>query len=198
MATAIEYGLIAALIAVGSIVALEQCSQEQKIPANIAMSSPAPKTEVSAKLTDEPYQLAWYEMQEKPKSLNGVLIAERTGRNEVSSYWKGHFADPKTCAVLKSAKLTCDYNTRMTLSTFLTVNGKGLFPASGGTNPYYSAADRAQELEIHADHGWPMPIDEAFIGHPPQNQMLAAAVRRNLRLFQDGDLTAEEVRTRWR
>ena len=70
---------------------------------------------------------------------------------------------------------------------FLTVNGKGLFPAHSGTNPYCT--------EYRADDVFP---DDCFIGHPPQNDMLAAAVLKNMKLFKNGDITAEAVQKNWR
>ena len=112
-------------------------------------------------------------------------------------YWHGHNADAKTCAALKSVGLTCDYNTRSTLTDFLTVNDKGLFPAAGGTNPWYTATDRAEEIKSHAKYGTWVGIDNAFIGQPRQNAMLASAVHRNASLFHHGDLTAADVRAKW-
>lgn len=97
---------------------------------------------------------------------------------------QNHQADAETCVALASVGVACDYNARIAFSMFLTVNGKGLFPYSGRTNPYCGP---------HA----PGEPDDCFIGHGRQNAMLREAVLRNASLFSDGDLTAEEVRSAW-
>ena len=98
------------------------------------------------------------------------------------------------CAALKSVRLPCDYNTRSDLTMFLAFYGKGLFPAAGGTNPYCTVAH-------HADmkaRGLETAPENCFIGRPIQNKMLAEAVRRNAKLFRNGDLTADDVKKRWK
>lgn len=95
--------------------------------------------------------------------------------------------DGEVCKALKGVKLGCDYNTRYTLSMFLTVNGKGLFPAAGNTNPYFTKFEPE-----YMDH------DDGFIGRLVQNKMLADAIRRNTNLFKGGDLSADDVKKRWR
>jgi hypothetical protein len=156
-------------------------------------------------------ELPWYEARpESVKTLKQALAEERTflSYHYVSDvrvkwpngnpYWHGHNADPKTCEALKSVGMSCDYNTRTTLTDFLVVNGKNLFPAEGGTNPHYTAKDRENEVKSAAYDGHPPMINNAYIGAAVQNPMLAKAVLRNAALFHNGDLTAEDVRHRWR
>lgn len=134
----------------------------------------------------------WYEKGYDgpvPTTLLAAIAAKKDFLGASNPYWKPVTAPGlrKVCAALKAVKLTCDYNTRITVSMFLTVNGKGLFPASGGTNPYFT--------ERSADDVFP---DDGFIGHPPQNDMLAAAILKNVKLFKNDDLTAEAVQKFWR
>ena len=136
----------------------------------------------------------WYRVRPiQVTTLRQALAAERTymrERNPQGHQWGlNHVADAETCAALDSVGLACDYNTRITLSQFLTVNGKGLFPPSRRTNPYCDYASDTDERG--------QPID-CFIGHGRQNGILRAAVLRNQSLFHDGDLTAADVRARWR
>lgn len=133
---------------------------------------------------EEPRPQPWYMQADKPETLKAALAADEefVGKDNVGFSMQG---DAKLCATLKKIKLPCDYNTRMTISIFLTVNGKGLFPASGGTNPYVS----------EASDDYP---DDAFIGRPVQNTMLRQALEKNADLFKGGDLTAEMVSQNWR
>jgi hypothetical protein len=129
---------------------------------------------------------AWYVQDEKPETLKAALAADKDflGAGTVGFRMMG---DPRVCSALRSVKLPCDYNSRGVLSMFLTVNGKGLFPASSRTNPYCP--------ELNTDDTFP---DDCYIGRQTQNAMLAAAILKNRKLFRDGDLTAETVRTQWR
>jgi hypothetical protein len=150
-----------------------------------------------AQSSDSSDRKTWYEgySTPKPATLRQAIQADREFLGASNPYWK-EVVSPglkEICAAMHTVRLTCDYNTRVTLSLFLSVNKKGLFPAAGGTNPYYTEHER----EIHKTVlkvEWP---DDGFIGHPPQNQMLAAAVRKNTHLFKDGDLTADAVK-RWK
>jgi len=134
----------------------------------------------------------WYERGLNPKSLKEAIEAEKSFLGASNPFWKGHPANPATCNALKDVGLTCDYNTRVTLSTFLTVNGKGLFPAMGKTNPYVFD-DNGKLWEDRSDRP-----DDVYIGAAVQNPMLAAAVRKNANLFKNGDITADDVQNRWR
>lgn len=129
----------------------------------------------------------WYHVSyEKPapSTLQQALVAERDMVGEKNIGWTMP-GSGDVCTALKSVGLPCNYNTRMTLSLFLTLNGKGLFSAAGGTNPYHKEADKGS-------------IDDGFVGQPKQNAMLAAAIRKNAKLFSKGDLTAEAVRNSWK
>jgi hypothetical protein len=131
-----------------------------------------------------------------PTTLKAAIAAEKELLGADNRFWKPVNAQglQKVCSAFKAVQLSCDYNTRVVVSMFLAVNGKGLFPAAGGTNPYYTAAEREREVKMGTDTS----PDDAFIGHPPQNDMLAAAVLKNAKLFQNGDLTAEAVKNSWR
>jgi hypothetical protein len=85
-------------------------------------------------------------------------------------------ADNPACKPLKEVGITCNYNVRYMLVDFLAVYGKVLFPRP---------AD---------DSGWP---NNYYIGEGYQNTKLLQAIRRNIALFKDGDLTAEEVANNW-
>lgn len=136
----------------------------------------------------------WYELPTniRPTTLKAAIAADKDFLGANHPGWK-HVANApglkNICAALSVVHLTCDYNTRVTVSLFLTVNGKGLFPASGGTNPYCTPADRTIEKRI----GFDLP-DDCFIGHPPQNDMLAAAIWRNIQLFKEGDLMVDTLK----
>jgi|CXWL01.1.fsa_nt_gi hypothetical protein len=199
MATAIEYGLVAALVAVAGVALLERCSDTAG--KGTAASAAVAPVQVPAEperfvleeqgVTPESYYASrggppWYEKAQKPLTLKAALADERRFLGEKNvGYSMG--GDKEVCAVLKKVEVPCDYNSRGTLSMFLTVNGKGLFPASGGTNPYFNKHEPFEE-------GLP---DDYFIGQPVQNRMLREAVVRNADLFKNG-LTAQEVKLSWR
>lgn len=139
----------------------------------------------------------WYDptyTKSRPTTLKAVIAADKDFRGADNPFWKEATGAPglkEVCVALHSVQVACDYNTRSLLSMFLTVNGKGLFPAAGGTNPYFTAVDR-EKGSVLADHP-----DDGFIGQPVQNKMLADAVRRNTRLFKSGDLSVEALKN-WR
>jgi len=85
---------------------------------------------------------------------------------------------PACKALIKAGLATCDYNVRITLVGFLTMYGVDLFPSN----------DTSYESG---------PGSTAYSGTADQNAVLIDAVRRNAKLFADGDLTAEEV-SMWR
>ncbi len=122
----------------------------------------------------------WYQQTTKPTTLKAVLAADqkRLCPNNLGFKMSG---DAQTCEALNDVQLACDYITRGTLSLFLTVNGKGLFPAKGGTNPY------SKEVI-------PGLPDDHYIGQMIQNQMLRAAIKRNSNLFKNGDLTVAALK----
>lgn len=128
----------------------------------------------------------WYMKDPKPATLKAALAESKNflGADNPGYGMKG---DRKMCAVLRTVGLPCDYNTRGTLSLFLTVNGRAIFPVAGGTNPYWT---------VRRDND-PFP-DDAFVGEAKQNAMLADAIKRNRHLFKGGDLTAEAVQNHWR
>ncbi len=130
-------------------------------------------------------QKPWYEQPNKPATLKAALAADRAFLGAGNPGYRMH-GDPKLCAALASVKLACDYNTRTTLTMFLTVNGKDMFPAEGGTNPYYTQHDPKDAYP-----------DDAYIGQPVQNTLLRKAVLRNAGLFKNGNLTAASA-TKWR
>lgn len=132
----------------------------------------------------------WYEKgydKAVPTTFKTAIAVDKAFLGEDNPYWKGHGGGAKVCAALKAVQISCDYNTRSGLSMFLAFNGKALFPAAGGTNPYVK--------EYRADEVFP---DDGFIGQPKQNEMLAQAVIRNAKLFKNGDITAEAVKKQWR
>lgn len=118
---------------------------------------------------------SWYDIDPLPATLKAALVASKEFHGDrVLVSMKSM---PATyCEPFASVKLACDYDTRITLSRFLSVNGKGLFPSQ------------------HKEER----VNDAFIGLPAQNEMLRAAVVRNLKLFKNGDLTAEDVRKNWK
>ena len=127
----------------------------------------------------------WYMKAPKPINLKAALAEEKRFLGEKNVGYNMKLA-PQLCASFEAVGLSCDYNTRGTLSMFLTVYGKSLFPASGGTNPYVRVRD-----------SWPdARPDDVFIGTAQQNKMLSTAVTRNAGLFRNGNLTAEDVK-RW-
>ena len=133
----------------------------------------------------------WYMRDPKPTTLSEALAVEKVFLGNDNSGYRMP-ANAETCSLFKKVGLPCDYNTRCTVSMFLTVNGKGLFPAKGKTNPY-----------VFDDKGevWPSSHnepDDVYIGTATQGKILIDAVRRNAALFKNGDLTAEDVRTKWR
>ena len=170
----------ATLLSLSMICAVVQADEPHK--PNTTWTDPSGKIHVYGADGTEP----WYVQAEKPKTLQAALVAEKgfLGADNVGYRMKG---SRQVCTALRRVKLSCDYNTRITLSMFLTVNGKGLFPASGGTNPYYT--------KYGPSDSYP---DDGFVGQSIQNNMLATAVRRNVKLFHNGDLTAEAVRNSWK
>jgi len=139
----------------------------------------------------------WYDAlyaKPRPTTFRAALAAEKEFLAG-NPYWKEVNAPGlvKVCKALHDVQVACDYNTRGTITMFLAFYGKSLFPAAGGTNPYFTAADRERELA----RGDADP-DNVFIGHPPQNDMLAAAVRKNAALFKNGDISAETVKKFWK
>lgn len=131
----------------------------------------------------------WYEWPAniRPTTLKAAIMAEKDFLGTDHPDWKPIANAPglkNVCAALNAVHLTCDYNTRGTISMFLTVNGKGLFPASGGTNPYH-----AKYYAMYPD----LP-DDGFIGTAEQNKMLCNAVLRNAKLFKDGDLRIDDLK----
>lgn len=133
----------------------------------------------------------WYEKKPLPQDLKAALALDRefVGPDNIGFTMKG---DINTCKAFASVKLPCDYNTRSTFSKFLAVNGKGVLPASGKTNPYVN------DLIETGSPEYPRETDDVFIGRPEQNAILAAAVRKNQSLFKGGNLTAADVKARWR
>lgn len=128
----------------------------------------------------------WYQQETMPQDLRSALADDLRFLGEDNVGYRMH-AGGELCEALTLVEVSCDYNSRMTLSIFLAVNGKGMFPASGGTNPYVDAS-RAEE------EGRPSDV---YIGRPIQNRMLQEAILRNQHLFRDGNLTAEDVQTSW-
>ncbi|HEY0010813.1 MAG TPA: hypothetical protein VGB97_02765 [Candidatus Paceibacterota bacterium] len=127
----------------------------------------------------------WYDQEKLPTDFNGVMADERRFHGAGDKSFR-HMADAQTCAAMRSVGLSCDYITRSALAMFLAMNGKDPVPPSGKTNPYC------------ADNPTDTPPHNCFIGRPAQNKLLREGVRRNARLFRDGNLTAEDVRTKWR
>lgn len=129
---------------------------------------------------------AWYKSDEMPLSIKAALAADKEflGANNPGYSMK---ANARLCAPLRTVAYPCDYNSRATLSMFLTVHGKGLFPAAAGTSPRYAVYDPGS--------GFP---DDSYDGTKEQNEMLRRAVLRNAVLFKNGDLSAQDVKQHWR
>ena len=128
----------------------------------------------------------WYEKDPKPATLRAAFAEDMRFLGADNPGYR-MVAGGALCEALRKVKLPCDYNARSSLSMFLAVNGKGLFPAAGGTNPYHNPPKA----------GDPRP-DDGYIGRSVQNKMMLEALRRNAHLFKNGDLTASAVKTRWR
>ncbi len=127
----------------------------------------------------------WYlDHPHQVTTLQQAIADERAYMRSANPSGGHRQADAETCAALASVGVACDYSARIAFSMFLTVNGKGLFPYSGRTNPYCGPHTSGEP-------------DDCFIGHGRQNAMLREAVLRNASLFSDGELTAEEVRSAW-
>ncbi len=122
----------------------------------------------------------WYQKDQKPTTLKSVFAEDANFLGDTNPGYL-MMGSAKLCATLWNVKVPCDYNSRFGLSMFLTVNGKGLFPASSGTNPHYTEAI-------------PGRPDDGFIGTAKQNAMLRAAVAKNALLFKDGDLTVDALK----
>ena len=112
----------------------------------------------------------WYIKDHKPTTLKRALEEEKKFLGEKNIGYRMKLPS-SLCSLYEEVGLACDYNTRRTLSMFLTIYGNGLFPTLGKTNPY--------------------------IGTAKQNEMLLFSVRRNARLFKNGDLAAEDIK-HWR
>lgn len=141
-------------------------------------------------LAQDQSENAWYHRdyaKPRPTTLKAALASTRRFLGYGNVGWKMQ-GDANVCAALKEVGVACDYNTRGDLTMFLAVNGKALFPWQGKTNPWVTD-DTLIKL------GFP---DDVFVGRPAQNKEIAAAVRRNAKLFKNGDLTADDVKTKWR
>ncbi len=108
----------------------------------------------------------WYEKPVKPTTLKAAF-AEDLKFLGPANYGYRMPGSSKLCEILTSVRIACDYNHRVALSQFLTVWGKPLFPAEGGTNPYFP-----QPVASDLVDGYP---DDYYIGTARQNAMLAAA-----------------------
>jgi hypothetical protein len=80
--------------------------------------------------------------------------------------------------LIKAGLSDCNYNMRLVLVGFLAMYGVHLFPLSDN--------DKNDA-----------PGDTSYSGKGNENAVLIATVRKNVGLFSDGDLTAEEVQL-WR
>ncbi len=111
-----------------------------------------------------------------PSSLKSALKEDIRflGADNVGFRMKGN---SEVCVVMSSVKLPCDYNTRGTLSRFLTVNDKGLFTKDGKRDK---------------------DVVDYYSGGGDQNKILLAAIKRNIKLFKDGDISAEVVKKSWK
>jgi hypothetical protein len=119
----------------------------------------------------------WFAGGSTPSTFKAALAAQRELTGLSDRGWQVPHRVQGICAAMRSVELSCDFNTRVTLSRFLAINGKGLFPANGGDR-------RCTE-------------QDCFVGHPTQNGRLSDAVQRNAKLFEGGDLTAEAVQQEW-
>jgi len=178
-----------------------QVTDPTKVPAPIQTQKPEVGSgEWQLAVTADLRAKVWYDKgytKPTPTTLKTAIAAEKELLGADNPHWKPAIGAPglrEICSVLKAVQLTCDYNTRIVVSHFLALYGKGLFPAAGGTNPYYTGADRAKEVKDGTDTS----PDDAFVGQPVQNKMLADAVRKNRHLFKGGDLTAEAVKKSWK
>jgi len=146
----------------------------------VVASSPA-SAQVLKPAGDNP----WYMNGERPATLSEALSKEKEYLGEDNPGYTV-LAGVSICDAFVEVGLSCDYNTRLTLSNFLTACEKGLFPATARTNPFCSPND-----------SYVKQFDDCYIGTAQQNLMLLDAIRRNAGLFKNGDLTAEDVRAKW-
>lgn len=146
----------------------------------------------STSLADDQDQKVWYEKGFEgtvPTTLKVAIEADRAYLGVYSTFWKPVYGPgtKKVCNALKAVGVTYDYNTRYAITTFLAFYGKSVFPASGGTNSCCTEADPNSKMP-----------DNVFSGTLHQNNLLAASIKRNAALFKEGDLTADDVKNRWR
>jgi hypothetical protein len=123
--------------------------------------------------------LGWYVIgYGPPQRFERAIDYEKVLLGTLDTGWIEYDPDLEICMALKSASVDrCSRNVLKTLSMFLAINGKGIFPPTKDTNPY-----------------------DGFVGgpkHPEQVALLAQAIRVNRSRFFYGDLYAESVSKNW-
>ncbi len=108
--------------------------------------------------------------------------SSRIGNNPGSS---------KICSTMRRVGLGCSYNERIMLSEYLAANGKNLFPCGDGSNPYFATTKDCDSFRPEE-----LMSDSFYIGQPGQSVTLEQSIRKNAKLFKNGDLTPEAA-ARW-
>lgn len=127
---------------------------------------------------DVDWQIPPMDCREEPAE--SLMQALQYGREfwadgRVEDYNGAH--NPACDLLVRAGLRHCNYHIRGLLVDFLTMYGVNLFPAEPDE--------------------WIRPGASNYSGQADENEVLMKAVRRNARLFADGDLTREEV-TRWK
>lgn len=159
-------------------------------PVHTVTSSPAPAT---APVHEKCQRLRWY-MHPKGLTLNQAIAEDQKYQAAVypQENWNASPGSPRICKPFHQAGLSCSGPTRMVLADFLAINGKGLFPLVESSELLISyRPNPASRCPTGAK------VNDGYDGTVDDNEKLSAAVRRNIDLFHGGDLTAEDVRTKW-
>jgi hypothetical protein len=113
---------------------------------------------------------AWYEKGNVSTFFEALDAEKELLPWKDNSDWQGYIIDIDSCAPLMRV---CSLNVLKTLSMFLTINGKGMFPPTKDN-----------------------PVD-GFVGNPDQIARLVEALTVNRGLFNWGDISAEKIRNLW-
>ncbi len=111
--------------------------------------------------------------------------------NEITAKVGGNPGPKGLCSEMKKVGLGCPYNERIGLTSYLAANGKNLFTCGDGSNPYFSTTKDCDLFTTEERQKMSF-----YIGQPGQSIILERSVRKNIRLFKNGDLQPEAA-ARW-